>query len=555
MGLISRKGSRVGSQEGLQAGLLTVLLTIFLSLAAHGQAQSEGRPNFLLIVTDDMGYTDLGAFGGSDIPTPNLDGLARAGIRLTNFHAAPSCAPTRAMLMSGTGNHEAGMGSQLFNQVFEGEYGYEGFLQSRVATMPEVLQANGYHTMMSGKWHIGERDPSGETLPRKHGFDRDYTLLRGADNHYGSIPQATYSLDGNVHRLTDPTYSTIRYTDKLLGFLEDRADSDAPFFAVYAPTAPHWPLQYPPGWENRFTGAYDDGFDALCRERMTGARNENVLPVNANTQACNKETGAWSELSSGEQQSFTRVMEIYAAMSAHLDEEIGRILAYMEAQGWLENTWVIYMNDNGPQGGELAARMIGGVQEEDFDNSLNNLGAASSWASVGQGWADASSSPYRNTKSSPFEGGIRVPAFFWHSEVVNSGSIDNQFLTVMDILPTVLDLANVATPAGSFNGRDVLPVRGRSMVPLLTSLQEPVHVNDEAIAYAHSGNRMMIKGDWKIVQRPRENWMLFNMINDPDESSDQAGNMPELLNSMVMEFNGFAEERNYIEVTSNINQP
>jgi len=534
--------------------LISSLLLSLLTVSAFVDAQSDERPNFLLIVTDDMGYTDLGAFGGYEIPTPNLDRLAWNGVRLTNFHAAPSCGPTRAMLMSGTGNHEAGLGSQLFNQLFVGEYGYEGFLQPRVATMPEVMQESGYNTMMSGKWHIGERDPNGRTLPSVYGFSRDYTLLRGADNHYGTIRDATYSEDGNVHRLTDPTYSTIRYTDKLLGFLEDHNGSDDPFFAVYAPTAPHWPLHYPPGWEERFTGAFDAGFDALCTERMAGARNENILPANASTQSCSKEAEPWNALPTDEQQSFIKAMEIYAAMVAHLDEDIGRILETLEQQGKMDNTWIIFMNDNGPQGGLLEARLIGGRETSPMNNSLANLGKPDSWASVGQGWADASSSPYRNTKGSPYEGGMRVPAFIWHGSAVTSGSIDHQFLTLMDIMPTVLDIADINPPQGNFKGRSVLPIRGKSMVPLLASTQTRIHDADEAIALDHSGNRMMVKGDWKIVQLPRQEWQLFNMIEDPMESRDMASQMPDLLASMMAEFNGFAATRNYIEVTSEINQ-
>lgn len=535
---------------------LASVLAAFLVLPVLTHAAAPDRPNFLIIVTDDMGYTDLGAFGGDDIPTPNLDRLARSGIRLTNFHSAPSCAPTRAMLMSGTGNHEAGLGTQLANALFNGEYGYERFLQKRVATLPEVLQAGGYHTMMSGKWHINEGDPTGGTLPREHGFARDYTLLRGSDNHYGTTPQARYSEDGIALRDNSPVYSTIRYTNKLLGFLDDHAGSEEPFFAVFAPTAPHWPLQYPPGWEDRFSGAFDAGFDALCEQRMLGARRENILPANAPTQSCNKESAAWNDLPVDERQAYAKTMEIYAAMAAHLDQEIGRILSYMDRRGLLDNTWVIYMNDNGPQGGELLARLTGGVREGTFDNSLENLGRSDSWASIGQGWADAISSPFRNTKGTQFEGGIRVPAFAWHRSAVTPGRIDDQFLTVMDIMPTVLDLAGVAPPTTTFNGREVLPLRGKSMAPLLASSnQSRIHPADEAIALDSAGFRMMVKGDWKIVQPPRGGWMLFNITEDPSESRELAVELPEQLATLVAEFDGFAAARNYIEVSTAINQP
>lgn len=532
------------------------LLAGFMLAAVFIQAAwAQDRPNFLIIVTDDMGYTDLGAFGGGDIPMPNLDSLAWNGVRLANFHSAPSCAPTRAMLMSGTGNHEAGLGAQLVNQMFAGEYGYERFLQKRIAAMPEVLLAGGYHTMMSGKWHISEGDDSRTSLPRDFGFARDYTLLRGADNHYGTVPAATYSLDGVEHKLTDPTYSTIRYTDKLLEFLGDHAGSDAPFFAVYAPTAPHWPLQYPPGWEGRFAGAYDAGFDALCTARMAGAQTQNALPANANLQSCNKESRAWNDLTPEEQRINARAMEIYAAMAAHLDEEIGRILSWMDEQGMLDNTWIIYMNDNGPQGGPVLASLVGGRNTYPYDNSLANMGQPDSWVSVGQGWADAASSPFRSTKGTSFEGGMRVPAFAWHRSAVTPGSIDRQYLTVMDIMPTVLDLAGLAVPMGSFNGRDILSVRGKSFGDALTGSTEPVHAATEAIALDHSGSRMMVQGDWKIVQLPRSDWMLFNLADDPSESTNLASTYPEILDPLVDQFNRFAEERNYIEVNAAINQP
>ena len=530
---------------------LACLLAIGFTLPAWAQ----DRPNFLIIVTDDMGYTDLGAFGGDDIPTPNLDALAWNGVRLANFHAAPSCAPTRAMLMSGTGNHEAGLGAQLLNQIFEGEYGYERFLQKRIAAMPEVMQAGGYHTIMSGKWHISEGDESRTSLPRDFGFERDYTLLRGADNHYGTVPAATYSLDGNEHRLEDPAYSTNRYSDHLIEFLGDHADSNQPFFAVFAPTAPHWPLQYPPGWEDRFTGAYAAGFDTLCTERMAGARRENILPANADAQTCNKESGAWTEMTAQEQQYSSRLMEIYAAMASHMDEEVGRILSFMDEEGMLDNTWIIYMNDNGPQGGPELAALVGGRNTYPYDNSFANLGKADSWASIGQGWADATNSPFRNSKGTPFEGGMRVAAFAWHRSAVTPGSIDRQFLTVMDIMPTVLDLAGLGVPMGIFNGRDILSVRGKSFGDALTGSTEPVHAATEAIALDHSGNRMMVQGDWKIVQLPRNDWLLFNLANDPSESTDLAATYPEILDPLVDQFNRFAEERNYIQVNATINQP
>ncbi len=304
--------------------LATLLASFATGLSAQ---QANDRPSFLLITTDDMGYTDLGAFGGRDIPTHNLDRLAREGVRFSNFHATPSCAPTRASLMTGTGNHEAGLGTQLKVEGLQG-WGYERFLQDRVATLPEVLQAGGYYTIMSGKWHLGAADPSGGNMPGDRGFDRDFALLQGADSHYSSVylDRVEYSEDGE--RLADPPrdyFSTTLYVDKLIGFLRDHEGSDQPFFAWFAPTEPHWPLQYPPGFEDTYAGAYDAGFDVLCLQRMAAALEEGVIPANADTTSCNKTEKPWDELDEETRATYRRTMEVYAAMVDHLDRETGRL--------------------------------------------------------------------------------------------------------------------------------------------------------------------------------------------------------------------------------------
>lgn len=510
------------------------------------------RPNFLIILTDDMGYTDLGAFGGSDIPTPNLDKLAYEGLRFSNYHASPSCAPTRAMLMSGTGNHEAGLGTQMPSRAFHNQQGYERFLQPRVAVLPEVLSEAGYFTAMSGKWHIGDADPSGGTLPVDRGFDRSYALLRGADKHYGTlhVEQAGYSENGKrLDHGPGEGYSTTRYTDKLIEFLSDPRASTKPFFAVYAPTAPHWPVQYPPGYEGRFAGKYDAGFDELCLARMSGARAAGVLPDGANVDACPKREKAWDDLSEEERPLYTVVMEIYAAMAAHLDEDIGRLLSEMENRGQLDNTWIIFMNDNGPQG-QLIPRQLPNIDMSQFVNDIENAGQPDSWLNIGNGWADAISAPYKGMKGSQYEGGIRVPAFAWHREHAAGGRVDGQYLTVMDIMPTVLDLAEVSPPDREFAGREVLPMRGKSMASLLLGDDAPIHGPRDAIALDSAGRRMMVQGSWKIVQHYDNPWELYHLEDDPGEQRDLAAQESERLAQMLKQFEQFAVDRNYIGIQS-----
>lgn len=510
-------------------------------------AEQERRPNILLIVTDDMGYTDLGAFGGHDIPTPNLDWLAMEGLRLTNFHASPSCAPTRAMLMSGTGNHEAGLGTQLEYPEYEDQEFYERYMPPRIAALPEVLQAAGYYTVMSGKWHLGRGDPHGRTLPGLRGFDRAFALLEGGDGHVHSVfdpPQ--YSEDGR--QLDAPLadfYSSTLYVDKLIEKLAANS-ANRPFFAWLAPTAPHWPLHAPPGWLGKYRGKYDEGFDVLCQKRMQGARDAGVLPASVSTSVCPKEEMPWVEVDDGRKASYVRAMEVYAAMVEHLDLEIGNVIEYLDREGELDNTWIIYMNDNGPQGGSLGSRTVGNLKRRDVDNSLGNLGLAWSWANIGQGWADALSAPYRDSKASQFEGGIRVPAFAWHARAARRGETEAQLLTVMDVMPTVLELTGTPAPGDTFAGRDVQPMRGKSFASVLAAAGELVHPPDEAIALDSAGRSVVIKGDWKIVREIAGDWMLFNIAGDPGETTDLAGREPDKFGELVADYEQQASASNYI---------
>jgi arylsulfatase len=281
------------------------------------EAVSAQQPNILLIVVDDMGYTDIGVFG-SEAKTPNIDRLAMQGVRLTNYHASPQCAPTRSMLMSGADNHKAGMGSMFGSRYMEGDlgdrWGYEQQLHSRVATLPERLGDAGYHTYMAGKWHLGMSD---ELSPTAKGFDRTFALLNGASshlekNHLQLIP--TFREDGLViDTLPDDYYSTNTFTSKIIEQISSNAGDGKPFFAYLALTAPHWPLQVPAEYRDRYAGVYDDGFDALRIRRVSRAEELGVIPVVDRDQF--KPIGdAWSELDQQEQRFQSRAMEIHAAM-------------------------------------------------------------------------------------------------------------------------------------------------------------------------------------------------------------------------------------------------
>lgn len=534
--------------------LLITCLTLIAGCASTQPieliSEPAKQPNFLLITTDDMGYTDLGAFGGHDIPTPNLDALAMQGVRLTNFHANVSCAPTRSMLMSGTGNHEAGMGSQQVRAEFAGQVGYEGLLADRVASLPERMQAAGYHTYMTGKWHLAGKTHS--VLPRDRGFERSFALIPGGWDHFatkiGDEPPRVgpaaidlpYAEDGALitAELPDDFYSTNAYVDKLIGYLESNQSSEQPFFAWFAPTAPHWPLQVHPDWKDRFAGKFDAGYEALCYERQKGALEAGVLPDGADLSICPELAEPWDEISAEDQALNRRSMELYTAMVAHLDAEFGRILEYLKKSGQLENTYIIYHNDNGPDGAEIFDNRSRLAR---FNNSFENLGNRDSWLNVGQGWADAQSAPYREDKTSPFEGGIRVPAFITPPSQSEQGRTSQSMLTVMDVMPTIMELAGIAE--GAYPQAGLLPIRGKSFASLLENQQAIVHQQDEFIALDHGGVSFMREGDWKIL-RPYDSdiWQLFNTHEDPSETNELSVQNPDKLADLVGKYESHAAE-------------
>lgn len=538
---------------------LIVLLSTLIGCASNSpnnefgvqaeQANSKQRPNFLIITTDDMGYTDLGAFGGTDMPTPNLDRLAMQGVRLTNFHASISCAPTRSMLMSGTGNHEAGLGSQR-SSAFDGHPGYERHITQRVLTLPERMQSAGYHTYLAGKWHLG--NVVGETLPGDRGFERSFALLPGGFDHFklrdgeelpstGNVLRVPYTEDGAlVEELPDDFYSTNAYVEKMLGYLEESAASEQPFFAWFAPTAPHWPLQVHPDWLGKMRGSYDAGYDALCVARQQAALELGVLPAGADLSICPEIAAPWDQLSDEDKALNSRVMELYAEMVLHLDTEFGRIIEYLEESGQLANTYIIYHNDNGPEGGEIFDNRSGLSR---FNNDLDNLGNRDSWNNVGQGWADAQSAPFRRDKGSQFEGGTRVPAFITPPQSVSSGRISQSLLLVMDIMPTILELADIQEVSVNSQGNKVLPIRGKSFASILENQDSIVHDENEFIALDMAGNSVVMQGDWKIVRAANsEDWGLFNIALDPSETNNLANSQPEKLAELIADYQQHAQE-------------
>lgn len=520
------------------------------------------RPNFLVIVADDLGFSDLGAFGG-EIATPNLDALATAGLRLTDFHTAPTCSPTRSMLLTGTDHHIAGIGSMAEAIAPEqiGKPGYEGYLNDRVVALPELLREAGYQTLMSGKWHLGL---TAELAPHARGFERSFALLPGAANHYGFEPPydettppvlkgtpALYIEDDQfIEQLPEDFYSSDAFGDKLLQYLKER-DQSRPFFAYLPFSAPHWPLQAPADVVAKYAGRYDAGPDVLRQERLAKLQELGLSEAQVEPHPVRAFTQEWDKLTPEKRAISARTMEVYAAMVERMDWNIGRVVDYLRQQGQLDNTFILFMSDNGAEGILLEAfpKFGDNLQtflDQHYDNSLENIGRANSYVWYGPRWAQAATAPSRLYKGFTTQGGIRVPALVRYPEFARQGQISHDFSTVMDITPTILDLAGVRHPGKRWQGREVAEPRGKSWLGYLSGETEQIHDEQTVTGWELFGMRALRQGSWKALYIPAPlgpaTWQLYDLSVDPGEINDLAVQRPDKLAELTGHWQQYAED-------------
>lgn len=531
--------------ETTQTTQLTASAPQQITSDATQQNNSDPKPNVLLIVADDLGFTDIGAFGG-EISTPNLDELAYQGMRLTSLHAAPACQQTRSMLI---GSVPASHGITARPPLEGGER--NNLLSLDWATIPELLQEAGYATFITGKWDLGwDKGYSPET----RGFDRSFVQLGGASSFFAEplllVGTTGFEEDGKSLEFADMPedfYVTNTYTEKMLGYLEE-TPKDQPWFAYMPYTAPHWPLQLPEDWLDKYKGKYDAGYDILRSERVAQATAKGVIQDDFSLEGFQPNADSWDELSEQEQAHYSRAQEIYAGMIEHLDMSIGRVLNYLRETNQLDNTIVIFTADHGASPAEFGAASSdryprgGGVQIPDWiDNSLANFGRKNSFIDHGIGFAEAAMAPFARTKGSYAEGGLRSAAFVYYPKEIPQGTVSNSFMTMMDILPTVIDAVGSDQPSGEFRGREIKDIYGVSAWPHLTGESDTVHQNTSA-GWASGRGAAFVKGDYKIIKeapRARQaevDWRLYDIANDPGERNDLAADNPEFVTELAKEW-------------------
>jgi arylsulfatase A-like enzyme len=543
------------------------LPVLALALAGCGsEPESRGesvsaertRPNILLIVADDLGYSDIGSFGG-EIATPALDLLAEEGLQLTNFHVLPTCSPSRSVLLSGMDNHRAGLGTmgEMKTPEMEGHAGYAGYLNFEVAALPEVLKSGGYHTYMAGKWHLGHSE---ETIPHARGFEETFILVPGGGSHWSdrkpvSPPETmVYRRNGKVvEALPEDFYSTRYYTDVMLQFIEQNHEDGNPFFAYLSYTAPHDPLHAPREYIDKYKGKYNEGWDVLRAVRLQRLKDLGIIGKDVEPFPRLASVKAWDDMSDDERQNAARDMEVYAAMVDYLDEQIKRVFDYLKEIGEYDNTMIIFISDNGANGA-LPTAYPGQTDEylRSFDNRLENRGLPNSFVETGPGWAQASMSPSRMFKAFTAEGGIKAPFLVKPpGRLAQAGTMNHSFFHVRDIMPTVLDLAGI-NHSEEFNGRKVLPMQGRSVLELFEGKVESPYEEASQIGYELFGLKAFFVGDWKILWMPPPfgpgEWELFNLKQDPGEIADLSTQHPERRREMIALWERYKADNGVLDI-------
>jgi arylsulfatase A-like enzyme len=533
------------------------LLTLVAALSIAGAAMAEApkRPNIVLILADDWGFSDVGAFGG-EISTPNLDALAKRGVRFSNFHVTASCAPTRSVMMTGVDHHRNGVGNmpETIPRSHLGKPGYHGVLGTHVVSVANLLRDSGYATSVSGKWHLGHEDYN---TPLARGFERSFIQMDSGSDNWEKRPYATlkehvnFIDDGKETDLPDDFYSSTFFTNKAIQYIKSSHASGKPFFSYIAYQANHIPLQAPRSFIDKYKGKYKDGWKILRQQRREKAIELGLIPKDAPMQVMAQDD--WNALSPADKAYEERRMEVYAGMAEAMDHEIGRLISYLKESGQFDNTVFLFTSDNGAEGSDPFAVMAGKLWiDANYSTDIDRLGGKGAYSIIGPSWAAAAVSPLNTFKFWAGEGGIRVPLIISGVSDSQHGKVSTTFASVADIAPTLLALAGVKQTEGTYQGKPVEPMIGESLLPVATGQAKRVHAADKPIFYELSGNVAVYQGEFKLLKNMKpmgdNQWHLYNNEIDPGEVNDLQAKFPEVFKALQEAYSAYAKANGVLEM-------
>ncbi|SIS49018.1 arylsulfatase [Zobellia uliginosa] len=522
--------------------LLVAAFICSISLRLSAQQTKKNKPNVILIMADDMGFSDIGCYGG-EIKTPHLDRLAQNGVRFTQFYNNARCCPTRAALLTGLYPHQAGVGGMV-------GHGH-GDLSEHAVTIGEVLQSKGYATYMTGKWHVADNNTNDDThnWPKQRGFDTFFGTIKGVGSYFDPYT-LSYNNDPIKLKPEDGFYYTDAISDSTVTFIDRHLQEKphVPFFFYVAYTAPHWPLHALPKDIKKYDGVFDQGWDVLRKERLERMKKNGIVPENTKLSPRDPRASAWENIKNKEWE--LQRMKTYAAQIDNMDQGIGRIINKLEKEEILNNTLILFLSDNGG-----CAETLDGVEnwvtEREISvtlegkkvspgNNQNSMpGPATSYMSYGPGWANLSNTPYRKYKKSGHQGGVATPFIMhWPEGLRNTNPIKKDVASIIDIMPTILDVTGSEYPL-RYKGNNIKPMEGLSLMPVLYNKR----LNRDEWFVEHGTNKAYRKGNWKIAWSKDKNakkWELYNLKNDPTELNDLASKYHNRLNTMINRWNEWA---------------
>ncbi|HIM04060.1 MAG TPA: arylsulfatase [Gammaproteobacteria bacterium] len=548
-----------------KSGLAAVFSACIVMLSAV-QAQPASRPNIVLILADDLGYTDISPFGG-EISTPNIARLAAEGLSFTNYHTAANCAPARAMLLTGVDSHRNGVPNipeSIPPEQMEFDH-YQGVLGDNVVTLASLLQENGYHTYLTGKWHLGHTP---ELLPSARGFERTIAMAdTGADNweqrtYLPIYDQAHWYADGLEHTLPDDFYSSEYFIDKTIEFIGSNEADDQPFFAYVPFQAVHIPVQAPKEFSDKYAGVYDEGWTVMRERRRVAAEEAGVIPEGTQS-TVTPGTLEWESLTEKQRAHHARRMEVYAGMVDAMDMHIGRLMDYLQSIGEYENTIFIFTSDNGAAGTPLISPTGQSVLDQWFnrvgyETDIDNLGERGSWVAIGPSNATIAASPLAFYKFHANEGGLRVPLVMSGPGITQQGELTDEFVFVTDLAPTILGLLDIDNHNGNWKGEAMEPIVGSDFSEYLHGSAQQIHIASEPIGYELGGSSALFKGDYKIVinrfEQNETEWHLYNIKVDPGEVNDLRAEQPQLFEEMLADYEVWAQANDVLPMPEGYNR-